>query len=336
MDNIGEIYLIRNKQNGKCYVGQARKEVGKVKLKWGTNGRWKSHLREAKNTIEKGQKDHCVLLNNAIRKYDEDSFEVIMLCECKTVEEMDEREAHFIRIHNSMVPNGYNLNKGGAKGQDSEETREKKRQMRLGQAHTEETKTNISKGQLGNRRTVKERAYPEDVHLPKYIVAKRQNGEIVGYAIHSFPVGIEEKKYITKGFNNKKNPEEALKNALEYLQDLQNTYQTEKPQIEKKETNNPTVERTKKNDKQGADKYDMPKYIILKVKDNAETGFAVDGLRIINDDGSITRYSKSFTNSSQTMSEKLEAAKDDLEKIKLTTKCLIDEHILPKNTNEPL
>ena len=39
MENIGEIYLIRNKENKKCYVGQALKTVGKVKQKWGTNER---------------------------------------------------------------------------------------------------------------------------------------------------------------------------------------------------------------------------------------------------------------------------------------------------------
>ena len=79
---IGEIYLIRNKENEKCYIGQAMKMVGVVKpQKWGAQGRWKSHLREAKNTIEKGQKDHCTILNQAIRKYGEDAFDVITLCE---------------------------------------------------------------------------------------------------------------------------------------------------------------------------------------------------------------------------------------------------------------
>jgi hypothetical protein len=47
---IGEVYLIRNKENEKCYIGQAMKMVGVVKpQKWGAQGRWKSHLREAKN-----------------------------------------------------------------------------------------------------------------------------------------------------------------------------------------------------------------------------------------------------------------------------------------------
>ena len=91
---IGEIYLIRNKENEKCYIGQA---IGVVKpQKWGAQGRWKSHLREAKNTIEKGQKDHCTILNQAIRKYGENTFDVITLCECI------KKEAEYIQEYNNL------------------------------------------------------------------------------------------------------------------------------------------------------------------------------------------------------------------------------------------
>ena len=63
--NNGQIYLIRNKINNKCYVGQATCFTGTNNNRWGTTGRWKSHLREA----IKSNQDHCILLNNAIRKY---------------------------------------------------------------------------------------------------------------------------------------------------------------------------------------------------------------------------------------------------------------------------
>ena len=61
--NLGNIYLIKNKVNNKCYVGQARCYLSGNKSKWGTNGRWKSHLREAFGN----SKDHCTFLNNALR-----------------------------------------------------------------------------------------------------------------------------------------------------------------------------------------------------------------------------------------------------------------------------
>jgi group I intron endonuclease len=222
---IGEIYLIRNKENEKCYIGQAMKMVGVVKpQKWGAQGRWRSHLREAKNTVEKGLKDHCTILNQAIRKYGEDKFDVITLCECTSVEEMDKKEAEYIQEYNSMVPNGYNLNYGGAKGKDSDETREKKKQMRLGKKHDEETKNNISKGQIGNRREVKARKYPEDADLPKYISASRKNKVIIGYMICCFPIGVEKKEYVSKMFISKSNPEQDLQNAKIYLSYLEETY----------------------------------------------------------------------------------------------------------------
>lgn len=331
MDNqaIGEVYLIRNKENGKCYVGQAVKETGAIKAKWGTQGRWKSHLREAKNTIEKGQKDHCVLLNQAIRKYGENGFEVITLCECNTVDEMNQKEAEYIQTHNSRVPNGYNMTSGGAKGKDSEETREKKKQMRLGKKHEDETKKSISTGQLGNRREVKPRKYPEDANLPKYVNAVRVKSVVVGYSIGCFPIGIEEKKYVSKTFNNKANPEIALQQAKDYLAELQEQYKDITAQIaQKQEEQKPEQQpakafgRSARKDKHGSDKYDMPKYVSLKKVGDQETGFAIDGLKLINDDGTIKKYSKTFTDLSKTMEEKLEMAKAHLAQMRLTHNCL--------------
>lgn len=117
----GEIYAIVNKINGKTYIGQAAKTVSVRKFKWGTNGRWLSHIREA---LGEG-KDHCLLLNQAIRKYGIDGFEVKTLCET-TLDNINELEIRYINEYNSLVPNGYNLTTGGAKGLDSDETRLKK------------------------------------------------------------------------------------------------------------------------------------------------------------------------------------------------------------------
>ena len=69
------------------------------------------------------------------------------------------------------------------------------------------------------------------------------------------------------------------------------------------------------------------KYITLKTSGDKELGFAIDGLRIINDDNSISKYNKSFVDQSHPMEEKLELAIKHLEEIKKTHKCLIDEHL---------
>ena len=74
---IGDIYKLTSKTSGKCYIGQAKKFMGKDDDKWGYIKRWKTHVYEA--TSDK--KDHCSVLNNAIRKYGKEDFIVELLCE---------------------------------------------------------------------------------------------------------------------------------------------------------------------------------------------------------------------------------------------------------------
>ncbi len=324
MDLTGEIYVIINKINNKCYVGQAKKHVGKLKLTWGTTGRWKSHVREALNSENKGQKDHCVLLNQAIRKYGVDSFEVRKL-EDVTNDNIDEREIFQIKQFNSLVPNGYYLNHGGARGKDSDETREKKKQMRLNKHHSDDVKAKISKGQLGNRRGKLKRKYPEDDILPKYIVAKRIGGVVIGYILSCFPIGTESKKYISKSFINQSNPEESLKKAQEMLETLQEKYAVCQEKQKEAQTVNkepPKLSRASRSNKKGSDKYNMPKYISLITLKDKEVGFLVDGLRLVQDDETIKRYTKSFTDPSKTMDEKLSIAIQHLQDIQTTCNCI--------------
>ena len=218
---MAEVYKITNKINGKCYIGQAVKYLSQSKTKWGAIGRWKSHIREALSS----QKDHCILLNNAIRKYGRNNFDLEVICDCD-LDDIDNNEMLYIKQYNSLVPNGYNLKTGGAKGKDSEATRFKKKQMRIGKKHSENVKANIGKGQLGNRRNKKPRKYPEDNVLPKYINAIRENNGIISYSICRFPIGINEKKYISKSFSISKygSKETTLQIAKEYLEQLKIKY----------------------------------------------------------------------------------------------------------------
>ena len=104
--NYGEIYCITNLNNNKKYIGQAVKIMGTNKQKWGTQGRWASHIREAINN----KTDHCRLLNQAIRKYGVDNFKVEKLCDC-LISELDDMEKKYIIEYNTMSSNnmGYNL-----------------------------------------------------------------------------------------------------------------------------------------------------------------------------------------------------------------------------------
>ncbi len=117
---MGDVYLIKSPSD-KYYVGQAVKKLKSGK-NWGYLSRWKSHISEANRNL-----NYCRLLDNAIRKYGHENFEVSLLCECTSLEELNEKEVFYIEKYNSLTPNGYNLITGGNKNQiHSKETCEKK------------------------------------------------------------------------------------------------------------------------------------------------------------------------------------------------------------------
>ena len=225
----GEIYLLVNKTNGKKYVGQAQKYVTVNNIKWGTEGRWGSHIREAIN----GSKDHCILLNQAIRKYGKENFEVIKLCDCLLIE-MNALEQEYIDKERSRVPYGYNLRDGCSNGKASPESIAKMIKSRTGMKYSDKAKANISKGQLGNRRGVKVRKHEEDKDLPKYIFARRKDGKIYAYGISGFPIGIESKKYLRKNFTVRQDEtkDDTLRRANAYLDELKEKYKDIQAQVQ--------------------------------------------------------------------------------------------------------
>ena len=261
---MAEIYKITNKQNGKCYIRQAVKYLSQSKNKWGAQGRWKSHIREALSC----KKDHCKALNNAIRKYGQNSFTIEVICETD-MDNIDDKEIQYINHYNSLVPNGYNLKTGGAKGKDSKETRTKKQKMRIGKKHSENVKMNISKGQIGNRRNKKPRKYPEDNYLPKYINAVRNNKTVIAYSIVRFPIGVDSKKYISKSFSIKKysGKEATLNKAKEYLAELKRKYsyiEEQRPIKEKKISLESKVKNLIEKEKEKLPEHIIPIYNGLK------------------------------------------------------------------------
>jgi hypothetical protein len=273
--NKGEIYIIRNKANGKGYVGQARKYVSINNNKWGTEARWKSHVSEAFS----GTKDHCVLLNSAIRKYGSDGFEVTKICDC-LLTEMDELEKKYIVEYNTLVPNGYNMTKGGqAKKTDSDATKQTKKDANAARgAHNEKTKERISKGQIGNRRNVKKRKHEEDADLPKYIVAIRKDGVVTDYTMKCFPIGINTKEYISKSFTVIGNDrEKAKQEAIAYLEELKEKYKyVEETVKQNKLENEKKLAVDKRIEKHNAS-IDS-EYIKVIVEDSKILGYAVEGL----------------------------------------------------------
>lgn len=268
----GEIYLIVNKVNGKKYVGKADKYVGKDNFKWGTEGRWKSHIREALSNV----KDHCRLLNAAIRKYKPDAFEVAKIFECH-MKELGDFEKYYIKEHGSLVPYGYNLTEGGNDFKDSNETRERKSEARKKVVPTDTHKQNNTLGQLGNRREGRIRKNEEDKHLPKYINAQRRDGKVIGYSLCKYPIGVLSKEYVSQSFKNASDPQAALNQALARLQELKDTYEEKVQQEIKARRDQEYTEKAKAK----AEILNPPKkeFITPIIVETKVAGYKVSGLK---------------------------------------------------------
>lgn len=88
----GEVYLIKNKVNGKSYVGITTRDVSQ---------RFSEHCKANS------------LIGRAIRKYGEDQFNLMTIDYAKTKEELYQKEMDWIKRYNSFGKAGYNLTNGG-------------------------------------------------------------------------------------------------------------------------------------------------------------------------------------------------------------------------------
>ena len=142
---MGWIYLIRNKVNGKCYVGQTIRRV---------TDRWRAH-RHATDTI----------LSLAFAKHGMANFEFSVIVELPN-DQLDEREISEIRERNTITPHGYNLEEGGNLGKIIHpSSREKMREAKLGEKNfnfgkprTDETKVKIGLAHKGLTHTEETKA----------------------------------------------------------------------------------------------------------------------------------------------------------------------------------
>lgn len=120
----GEIYLHWNTVSQKGYVGQTTQ---------GVEVRWADHVKSSKRKSYAG---YNYPIARAIRKYGKNAFELYILAEASSKEELDKLERLWIWTLGTRE-NGYNLALGG--------------EGNLGLKHTPETKAKISKVHLGNK-----------------------------------------------------------------------------------------------------------------------------------------------------------------------------------------
>jgi len=197
-DRYCEIYKITNLHNGKLYIGQAVSHILNHKRyrPYGMEGRFRCHISEAFSQ----KKKQCHYLNSAIRKYGKEMFNVHLICVC-SVEDSDKNEKEQILKHNSLFPNGYNLNTGG-----------------LSSKHTEESNKRVSKGVA---------EYYKDKKIQRFIGVKLDCDDIEKYIR---PLRRENIQYGWYVYVNKKKTahfggvhislEESKKQAIDFIDEI--------------------------------------------------------------------------------------------------------------------
>ena len=117
----GYIYQIKNKKNGKVYIGQT------ITARWRENQnpieeRWRRHQMDPAYKREQGQTLHYI--ENAILNDGPENFEIKEIDTAESQKELDDKEKHWISYFDSMNPEiGYNLREGGADGLFSDEAK---------------------------------------------------------------------------------------------------------------------------------------------------------------------------------------------------------------------
>jgi hypothetical protein len=97
-----QIYLIRNKINQKCYVGQT---IWDFKTRY-SGGRWDKF-------------SHNKYLKYSAAKYGIENFEIKILENGNfTIDELTQLEDKYIKEYNALIPNGYNSKEAGKRGRN--------------------------------------------------------------------------------------------------------------------------------------------------------------------------------------------------------------------------
>ena len=172
LEVYGIIYLIKNKVNGKCYVGQTQKEKG-FDYRYYCSGEGIERVYNYHKSLREHNRSYNEHLLRSIEKYGFEAFEVNKCLDYAfSLEELNIKEKVYIQLYNSLK-NGYNETLGGegTEGRPhSEETRQKISEANkgdnhpmYGKYHTEETKQKMSKIKKGENNPMHGNHHSEEV-----------------------------------------------------------------------------------------------------------------------------------------------------------------------------
>lgn len=164
-DIVGIIYQIRNKINGKVYIGQTVRSL---------NDRINDYRRGLGNNY----------INNAFNKYGWDNFEFSIIDTALTIQELNNKEIKYIQEFKSNLKEfGYNIECGGRNAIPDIETLNKMSKSHLGTKQTDEwVNKRIAKAgtddakKYGIKKTEDEKLILSK-NSPKYWLGKQRNDE---------------------------------------------------------------------------------------------------------------------------------------------------------------
>lgn len=167
---VSEIYQITCTITNKSYIGQTVSHVlnhGKYR-RYGSQKRFDSHISEA---VLQHKPKQCGYLNNAIRKYGKENFEVKCIGICFR-QNANEWEQTRIEYYKTLYPNGYNLLSGGKQFIPTEKSRE-----------------NVSKGMSEFSSVQRLNKFinvsiPQDIEIEKLIHPLKRENKQIGYYVY--------------------------------------------------------------------------------------------------------------------------------------------------------
>lgn len=187
----GYIYRIMDLTNGKCYIGQHKYD---------------------KPILDPKYHGSSVILKNQIKKHPENFLEEIIFI-AATLDELNYFETYFIEHMNTLVPYGYNIDKGGNHGgyKHTKETKEKMKgrtpwnkglknvqPKRENYVVSKETKEKQSKSKKKNWEDPSYRLHMRDVHKGKKQPKEQIEKRIKSLIKFNIPKEVIYEEYIVK------------------------------------------------------------------------------------------------------------------------------------------
>lgn len=235
---MGIIYMLTFPSK-KSYIGQTVTPF---------NERFYSHVQASKQN-----KGGCHCVNAAIRKYGVDNIKKEILLEVNN-ELLNHYEELFIASYRTLVPHGYNIQKGGASFRNTDNYR-----RTLSEIHKEKYQNdeNIRAQIKANGHKTK-----KNQSLPDYMTEERdyKKDKVIGYRVYRHPMCRRSRKFCSL----KVTLEENYKQAFEYLTYL-NSLTTPIEYVEK-----PVIGRKREGDKT------LPKYVVEVKKKGQVIGYMVN------------------------------------------------------------